>query len=459
MTASRLHIGSLGLVIAVVGTLFSTPTARAQASHASPDRPDLTRPLVLEQLLESGRVAYGEGHFEEAERAWTQALTLDPLRESTLLAIGLARLKLRHYDLAAETYQEANKLAPKDLEAIYHLGLAYSLGGRDVLALAAYQRAAALSKSDPRVLNNLGQAYLRLNRAIEARDCFEGALAKMPEKAELWYNLGLAHRHLGDELNAVVEFERALALAPHWPAARTALAPPKSNPAAIVSVVPVHPDTTTFAEVMGRARSERAAGRWREAIELLRSAANTQPLSADAFVWIGEIYALNAAPLTAETLMRKAIALAPKSANARAGLGLALGLAERDGEALAAYQEALRINPHCFQALRGVAMMSTILGDRPAAIEARKRLERLSPDAPFGEALQGIWDLEDRHPIRATRALHHFAARAPLHPASLKINELPSPLQAKHLDRVRRLLLSQFGLEAWDSSASGDLAD
>jgi superkiller protein 3 len=55
-------------------------------------------------------------------------------------------------------------------------------------------------------------------------------------------------------------------------------------------------------------------------------------------------------------------------------------------EAIAAYQEALGLDPDYLEALHGLAMAYSSKGDYEGAIEIGRRVCRLTPDDPLGHA-------------------------------------------------------------------------
>jgi cytochrome c-type biogenesis protein CcmH/NrfG len=92
-----------------------------------------------------------------------------------------------------------------------------------------------------------------------------------------------------------------------------------------------------------------ALGRWDELVALLRERVRLRPLDADAHMRLGAalLYAANA-PEEASQALRESIRLEPGNARAYGALGSALNALGEHPEAVAAFDEALRLEPDFF---------------------------------------------------------------------------------------------------------------
>ena len=82
-----------------------------------------------------------------------------------------------------------------------------------------------------------------------------------------------------------------------------------------------------------------ALGRGDDVVEVYRGAVSRRPADGEAHLRLG------AALLQAEPTLREAVRLRPEDAEAQALLGNALGLLGRSAEAVAAFEQALRLDP------------------------------------------------------------------------------------------------------------------
>src|SRR5258706_1624980 len=88
---------------------------------------------------------------------------------------------------------------------------------------------------------------------------------------------------------------------------------------------------------------------------------------------------------------RRAVEAAPGVAELRINLGNAYGEAGRAGEALACFDEAIRLDPGEFMGHGSRAMLLDELGQADAAIESYQRAIAMQPDSL--EAINNLWIL------------------------------------------------------------------
>jgi tetratricopeptide (TPR) repeat protein len=112
--------------------------------------------------------------------------------------------------------------------------------------------------------------------------------------------------------------------------------------------------------------------RWDEVVEVYRGAVSRRPGDAQVRIRLGAaLLHMQDRAAEAEPELREAVRLRPSDAEAQALLGNALALLGRSADAVAAFEQALRLDP-------------TVLDRRPAAravYEAARRGERWPPRA------------------------------------------------------------------------------
>ena len=96
------------------------------------------------------------------------------------IRIGTAYLVSVQYNSALKEFMEAEKLTPDDPEIHYLLGVSYYHGkGLPDMAIAEFQRAIALKPDNPKVHNYLGKIYLEKGRWDDAIASCNKALANI----------------------------------------------------------------------------------------------------------------------------------------------------------------------------------------------------------------------------------------------------------------------------------------
>ena len=92
--------------------------------------------------------ALGEqGKYDEAIKAFDEAIRLDPKLATAWYNKGIALVKQDKYDEAIKCFDEVTKLDPKHADAWYNKGTALKLLGRTTEANAAFTKAKELGYS------------------------------------------------------------------------------------------------------------------------------------------------------------------------------------------------------------------------------------------------------------------------------------------------------------------------
>ena len=203
--------------------------------------------------MQSGMSAHRAGDLEAAEKAYRQALSVDPshadalhmlgilhretarpdeaesllrqalaIREDALFLTNLGNLLAEsgRDDEAATCYRRALTVAPKHAGAHYNFALLLQKRGNFPEAEAAYRHALVANPDFAEAYDNLGLLLHEENRLPEAEAAYRRALALRPALVEACLNLGnlLADTWRLEEAEAVTR--RALAVRPDFPEAR-----------------------------------------------------------------------------------------------------------------------------------------------------------------------------------------------------------------------------------------------
>lgn len=300
-----------------------------------------------------GFLAYtlvGAGRLDDAERHVRRALALEPRNNTAHYALAEIRTQQGRIDDAIASYREVLRLKPGDPDSEYKLG-ALLLRQGDTDAGLAHLKAAVERHPDFLAVNlHAAAADLQRGDAASALARYRLALALDAENVEAQFGSGIAQRQLGRFDEALAHFEAVL----------------RSDAAH----APAHLET-------GLIHLER--GRSVQALEHFRAALQIEPTFALAHLGLGRAAeqhgdtaeataaftrALELAPdnaqvhrVWADTLSRRrqfadaarhyrhAVDLQPGDAEARVGLGFALLLSGRRDQAIAQWEEALRLRP------------------------------------------------------------------------------------------------------------------
>ena len=307
------------------GELFARARAYATAG-------DFDKAIVLYRSLLVGAAASAElqrelggalrrtGALDEAIACYRGAIALDPGDARAHEELGRtlsARGDLRE---AAEHLRAALAHDPGLIAARVELGELLFRDGQAAEAVAAFRAALALDAANWGAHYRLGVALARLGpqQLEEAAACFRRVIAALPGHAAAHLQLGLALWNRGDPAPAVALVERAVRLDPKVPAGHALLG-----------------------------AMLRTVGRAEEAIASLRAAVAADPNDATACFHLGVCLCEVPSGNTQEgvSCLQRAVALAPRNAQAHIRLCSVLTETGRRDEALAAYRAALALHP------------------------------------------------------------------------------------------------------------------
>jgi len=177
----------------------------------------LTPDQQAKALYEQGVKFTKAGKYEEAVKAYQQAISLKSDLVEAQHELGFALFKLRKYEDAIAAFKQALTLKPKNAETYRTLGLSYKALGRWSDASEAFRKAIEIKPDHPATYYNLGLIYKEMNDADSAITAYKAATRLKPNYAAAHYELGLSYVAAGDgdaamgEYNTLVSLNRKLA--------------------------------------------------------------------------------------------------------------------------------------------------------------------------------------------------------------------------------------------------------
>jgi tetratricopeptide (TPR) repeat protein len=174
------------------------------------DQAMLIDPDYARAYRSKGDVLYDLKHYEEALAAYGQAIRLDPDHARIYSNRGDILRHLKRYEEALTAYEQAIRLEPNLAPNYNEKGNVLFSLKRYEEALAAYEAAIRLDPGFASAYNNMGNALSRLKRYFEADIAYEQAIRLNPQYAIPYNNKGRALYHLGRYHEALEAFERAI---------------------------------------------------------------------------------------------------------------------------------------------------------------------------------------------------------------------------------------------------------
>jgi tetratricopeptide (TPR) repeat protein len=161
-----------------------------------------------------GQIALTTGHYEDAVRLISAAITHSPSQAYYHGDLGVACRQLGRLEEAIASYQNALSLEPKLSFIHLNLGDALHAFGKLEEAIASFRRALEIQPDYPEALNNLGNVLAAKGRHDEAIPCYQRALALKPGYAEAENNFASSLLEAGNIEGVFAASHRALALNP-----------------------------------------------------------------------------------------------------------------------------------------------------------------------------------------------------------------------------------------------------
>jgi superkiller protein 3 len=171
-----------------------------------------------------GLSAWKSGDLAKSERAFEEALSVDPQHVKSLVNLSRVFIEQKRHDEAVDRLSRAAEIDPESTEVQRLLGRTYYTEGKKDEAAAAYRRAIELNELDAWSMNNLGLLFLETERADEALPLLTKATELRPEVPVFHNNLGMALEHTGRVKAAATAYKAALAADPGYDKAKRNLA-------------------------------------------------------------------------------------------------------------------------------------------------------------------------------------------------------------------------------------------
>ena len=354
----------------VAGCLLFALCAGAICGQTSAPQENAVR-QEFTQAVADGTQALQAGDNPAAEKAYRQALALDPRSVEVLnnLAISIARQGRETEAIAL--YERALQLRKNDPITERNLGIAYfqahryrealpllesfaretptfqslDLTGLDFFALDRYheaatylQRASQMDPQDLPTLDILGKACWREKDFAGVTAVFNRIMAANPNSPEAHFMLGLADDIEYKEQDAVREFQAVLAADPDYPAVHQSLGlidwrENKGSEAEeeFRAELQRHPGDPVSSYMMGLILQKQ--GKTAQAIPYLREAVTVNPSYLAALFQLGQSYLAENQPAEAVAPLEQAEKIDPGSAQVHFVLGRAYSLTGRTAEA------------------------------------------------------------------------------------------------------------------------------
>lgn len=362
-----------------------------------------------------------KGDIPKAIEFLRQAVTRD--EGSVFLKNELARLYIQHndYSQALKVMQEILAKNPEDIQSILMTAGVYSTLNRHSEAVAAFEKALALDPDSQRTYLLLGSEYVKDKAPQKALALYQEFTRKFPNSFPGFFQLGAVAAYLKDFSLAEKAFLRCLEIKPGYEQVLLELVnlyEAEKNDEKVVEVyqkiLADNPGNIRAAVGLGQYYLKLGrtadAGKIFEELEV-RSGSNPLVMKQIALIYLDQ----KAYEQAAEVLKRL---LESGSVDGELNyfLGMALEGAEKNEEAIAAYERVTQASSYYDSALVHLSFLYQSKGDNEKAVELMKASLNNAPNKPGGYLFLGALYEEMKLFDRAIETLQKGIALAPEHP-------------------------------------------
>jgi tetratricopeptide (TPR) repeat protein len=286
-------------------------------------------PTIAKLRAELGQLELSHGDMQSAQKWLKSALDLEP---QLVEARGnLAMVYARSGDLVSgeKLLRQSIEDDPKYKEGYLNLGLILVQQNRRSEADQELDKAVALAPNDPALLSTVGKARMQMGKLSEGIALLQKVVELAPDLAAAHLDLGLALSASYDLSAALVQTSEAVRLAPQsgvahfyrgrvlFDQSHTSEAKPEFELACQLN--PRMPEPRYFLALV-----ERQEGNYKRAASLLEETVKLQPNNVMAWLMLGQSFNQESENAKAIAAWRQAIAIDPKFSQALISLARAL---------------------------------------------------------------------------------------------------------------------------------------
>lgn len=332
--------------VAVTPPVAPTPTAETPppstpATTATPTEPAPAAPSIA--------IAQQDALAQKVNDAVSMLTVKDPARAQRAIEI-LQGAQAEHPDVAA---------------IHYNMGVAYMVLGQEAEARKAWTRATEVDPTFAKAWKNLGVASAASGRVDLALASFQSGIRYNAQDLELRVASVSALRQLKRYDEAIAEAKKALFINSKYTDIYTELAAVYLETSQLdlarftllkaLAEIPGADANARVHAVLGEVNYR--LGYTGDAIQSFQKALQLDPYHLPALLYLAGYYMDNRAWSDATPLLERAVAIAPKDAGIRQTLGVSYRGEKRFEDAIAAYNESLRLKPQDPEPHRNLAVL------------------------------------------------------------------------------------------------------
>lgn len=361
------------------------------------------RPNYPEAQYNIGVVFATQGKVLDAMKYYEEALRIKPDYAGAHLNLGALLVEQGKTEEAIAHYTEALKALPEYAEAHYNLGICLANQGKPQEAMARYLEAIRFKPDFWRAYFNLADLLAKEGKTTEALSRYTEALRLKPEYAEAHSNLADLLVRQGRTDEALSHYSEAVRLNPDLAVAQNNLGLLLTKEGKVEEAI-MH-----FSEAL------RVSPKYEEAQTNLAKAMTSGGKIAEAKVHynLGIAFDGQGKLLEAVAEYNEALRIKPDYAEVHNNLGVALGKLGRFSEAVTHLSEALKLKPDFVDAHNNLGIANAMQGKTADAIFHFTEVVRLDPKFVTAHYNLGLLYVREG---KLDEAIHEFSEAVRIKP-------------------------------------------
>ena len=172
--------------------------------------------MKLDEELQTAIGYFQDGHLQEAAKAFSEILILEPFNSSAYLFLGIINYRLGNHDFSIEFLKKTLEIDTDNSIAHYNLGIAYSAKGQFDKALDCYKITLNIDPNFAAAYYNIGNILIQNRQAGKAIEYFKNAIRLNPNFEPAYYNLGNIFMEMQQTDDAIDCYRNALKIDPNF---------------------------------------------------------------------------------------------------------------------------------------------------------------------------------------------------------------------------------------------------
>ena len=347
----------------------------------------------IEDAMARALELHKAGQLGEAQGLYQRVLQASPNHPEAMHFLGLVAHQSGKSDVAVSMIRQAIAAGFRGALAFYNLAESYRALGQTEEAVASYRQALEADPQDSYAHFGLADAYYDAGEFDSAITHYERALTLEPDHPEILNNLGDALLEKGETEAALARYERAVEVDPGYAGAMANIADLRAAEdrdgalTLLRQAAQAAEDADTLVQI---ARIFQRLDLADEAMECCDRAIGLDAACAHAHLTRGNIYWHRGEMAEAGKCYLAAAEARPDLATTHMHLASALIELRRHDQALAGFDEALRIDPDLADAVSGRAYALLEKGEVEEAYREAERAIAMNPALASGYYHLGV---------------------------------------------------------------------